>query len=90
MVVVVSGFIGGCTPVPVQVEGKIDVNLVPVKNDEKKNTVASIKPDVAQFDYISTLTLSTGPCPERDATSYGLLLKSRTKSEKGQITCYYN
>ena len=87
----ISATIGACTPVPVALEGEVDLNVVKKNNQAKQTTTTgSKKPEARQFKYISTLTLSTGPCPARDAASYGLLLKSRTKVENGQIICYYN
>lgn len=87
----ISAAIGACTPVPVALEGEVDLNVVKKNNQAKqRTTTVSQKPDTPQFKYISTLTLSAGPCPARDAASYGLLLKSRTKVENGQIICYYN
>ena len=88
-VLVILGIVGACAPVPVKLEGEVDVNVVQ-KNNSKKSTSTQGKPKGPGFDYISTLTLNAGPYPKRDAASYGLLLKSRTKVENGQITCYYN
>lgn len=42
------------------------------------------------FQYLSKLTLTQGPCPNRDPSSYGLLMKTRTKVTNGNIVCYYN
>ena len=88
-VLVIIGIVGACAPVPIKLEGEVDVNVVQ-KDSSKKSTSIQGKPKGPKFDYISTLTLNVGPCPKRDAASYGLLLKSRTKVENGQITCYYN
>lgn len=87
----ISGIIGACTPVPVVLDGEVDLNVAKKTYQAKQKTTAvSKKSEAPKFKYISTLTLSAGPCPKRDAASYGLLLKSRTKVENGQITCYYN
>lgn len=88
-VLMISGAVGACTPVPVKVEGEVDVNVVQ-KVQTSTNTATRSKANEPKFDYISTLTLNSGPCPKRDIASYGLLLKSRTKVENGKIICYYN
>ncbi|MDC1275556.1 hypothetical protein N8Z32_02030 [Ascidiaceihabitans sp.] len=87
---VISGMMGACTPVPIVLEGEVDLNIVKNNQAKQKTTVVAEKPKVPEFKYISTLTLSVGPCPKRDVASYGLLLKSRTKVENSRITCYYN
>jgi hypothetical protein len=84
------GIAGACTPVPIALEGEVELNVVKKQYAEPKKPVVAKRSKLPEFKYISTLTLSTGPCPKRDAASYGLLLKSRTKVENGQITCYYN
>lgn len=60
-----------------------------IQPDNKTKKKATTK-SKSSFKYLSKILLTKGPCPDRDPSSYGILLKNRTVINEGKIICYYN
>jgi len=91
--ILLAGLLGACNTVNVPIQNAESVTI------NNPDTARTPKPTAARvtsgksnnsFKYLSKLTLTNGPCPERDPSSYGLLMKQRTTMIEGNIVCYYN
>lgn len=93
-----SMFLAGCVTNSVKTVVDIEnAKSVTVNNPDNDTTELTIKKSSARqvtkkigFSYLSKMTLEKGPCPERDPSSYGLLMKSKTTTQNGKLICYYN
>ena len=89
-----TALLGACNQVTLNAEKVEKININNPDNVATKKQPASntriAKSTASSFDYMSKLNLSTGPCPDRDPATYGVLLKSRTKISNDNIVCYYN
>jgi hypothetical protein len=89
-----TALLGACNQVTLNAEKVEQINInnpdnVAIKKQPTSSTKIAKNP-TSSFDYLSKLNLSTGPCPDRDPATYGVLLKSRTKISNDNIVCYYN
>jgi len=92
-VVFFTGLLSACNTVNVPIENAESVTISnPTSVQTPKPTPVKVSSGKTQssFKYLSKLTLANGPCPERDPSSYGLLMKQRTTIADNNIICYYN
>jgi hypothetical protein len=91
----ITAMLSACNTVNVPIENAESVTIT--NNNPSRVTTTVSKPSSKplrqpdkSFKYLSKLTLKKGPCPDRDPSSYGVLMKQRTTIIDGNIICYYN
>lgn len=91
--VAITVLVSACNTVNIPIENAENVtvnNPTNVQTPEPTSTAGINKKSNHSFKYLSKLTLAKGPCPDRDPSTYGLLLKQRTTIVDGNIVCFYN
>ena len=91
--ILMTAMLSACNTVNIPIEKAKSVTInspADVRIPQEKPSKASEKKSKDSFKYLSKLTITKGPCPGRDPSTYGLLMKQRTTIVNGNIICYYN